>query len=408
MDGVGSAARGEPTVIVMRCIKGWSGPVWAHKTPLTNLATDLHQRQQLWQWLCSYRPLELFDKNAEPVGALATALEQICYNEPTPLRGPAPVTPAPRGRGFGPEIGEVLRVHAAVGDFRVFSPDELRSNRLGNLAAEPWVHEVLAEEVLLGWLAGWTATGGRGVLISYEAFGSLFLAGLVCHLKQRRLSNELPSINLLLTSYGWHNVYTHGDSSLVSALLGLADPAVRVFTPADTHRAALVLDVALRSAGQVNIIVAGKHPTPEQPLETVDCELREGLAVWECLSDPGEPDLTIVCAGDLAAVPVADAVTAIRRSHRCRIRVVGVLDLTALTRKDLHRYLGVDARVLVTTVVHPAAIWGLLRGRVRRAEVVGWREPPHPLPQERLVRYAAIDVAGLEAAAARLLADRGC
>lgn len=89
-------------------------------------------------------------------------------------------------------------------DFKVFSPDELASNRLAELATAPWVHEVLAEEVLLGWLAGWTASGRRGVLISYEAFAPLLLTGLIGHLKQRRLTDQvLPSINLLLTSYGW-------------------------------------------------------------------------------------------------------------------------------------------------------------------------------------------------------------
>ena len=74
--------------------------------------------------------------------------------------------------------------------------------------------------MLLGWLAGWTASGRRGVLVSYEAFAPLLLTGLVGYLKQRRLFDPtLPSINVLLTSYGWHNSYTHGDPSLITALL---------------------------------------------------------------------------------------------------------------------------------------------------------------------------------------------
>ncbi|NIL64759.1 hypothetical protein HCB39_26690 [Salinispora arenicola] len=84
----------------------------------------------------------------------------------------------------------MLRAHAATGDLKVFSPDELRSNRLGDLQGEAWAHEVLAEEVLLGWVAGWTATGRRGVTISYEAFAPLLLTGLVGQLKQRRLARR--------------------------------------------------------------------------------------------------------------------------------------------------------------------------------------------------------------------------
>ena len=103
--------------------------------------------------------------------------------------------------------------------------------------------EVLAEEVLLSWLSGWTLSGRRGVLVSYEAFAPLLIAGLVSHLKHRRLATEqeMPSLNLLLTSYGWHNVYTHGDPSMTTALLATGDPAVRVMTPADHRRTALTL-----------------------------------------------------------------------------------------------------------------------------------------------------------------------
>ncbi|HUY47979.1 MAG TPA: hypothetical protein VMV92_20005 [Streptosporangiaceae bacterium] len=262
----------------------------------------------------------------------------------------------------------------------------------GDLAPEPWAHEVLAEEVLLGWLAGWTATGRRGLLVSYEAFATLLLTGLTGHLKQRRITAPAPpSVNILLTSYGWHNNYTHGDPSLATALLATGDPAVHVFTPADAHRAAVALDDALRSTGQLNVIIAGKHATAAHPRDTMHAERRDGLAVWHHLSDPGEPDLTLICAGDLAAAVVSDSVARIRERHRCRVRVVNVHDLTALARPAIDRYLGGHAPVLVATVGHPAAIWGLLAGRLRRrVDVVGWREPPHPMDQERLAAYSRL------------------
>jgi xylulose-5-phosphate/fructose-6-phosphate phosphoketolase len=330
------------------------------------------------------------------------------------------VAAAPEHPGrFGESVAGVLRDHAVRGDFRVFSPDELSSNRLGRLQGEPWVSEVLAEEVLLGWLAGWTAGGRPGVLVSYEAFAPLLTTGIISHLKHRRLAAEeaLPSLNLLLTSYGWHNVFTHGDPSLATALLAAGDPAVRVLTPADTRRAATVLDEALDSTGRVNLVIAGKHTTARQPADTITQELERGLATWPHLSDDGEPDLTLVAAGDLPAEAVTAAAPVLRERLGCRIRVVGVLDLTALgdpriwprglSEAEVDRYLGRHAAVLVATLGHPAAVWGLLAGRLRRpVEVIGWREPSGPMTQPDLARELGLDATGLFQAGHRLVAER--
>jgi xylulose-5-phosphate/fructose-6-phosphate phosphoketolase len=407
MDSVDATFGGERRVVVLRCVKGWSGPIGAHKTPLTDLRGDPRQRLSLHRWMSSYRPGELFDEDAQPIGRLAAALDHVRFPGPTLCTLRTPDAVGPQGKGFGAEVTAVLRTHAAAFDFKVFSPDEIRSNRLPEVQGEPWTHEALAEEVLFGWLAGWTASGRRGVMISYEAFAPLLLTGIVGQLKQRRLAGrELPSINLLLTSYGWHNVHTHGDPSLTTALLGLGDPAVHVFTPADADRAALALDDALRSSGRVNVIVAGKHALPAHPHETWDEERRMGLAVWDHVSDRGEPDLTLVCAGDLAASVVSSAATAIRDGLRVRVRVVNVHELGALANEDLHRYVGHKAAVLIITIGHPAAIWGLVRGRLRCVDVVGWREPPHPMPQDRLASHAGLDVAGVAKAATTLMARR--
>jgi len=326
-----------------------------------------------------------------------------------------------RFEGFAESVGTVLRHHATRGDLRVFSPDELASNRLGALAGQPWVTEVLAEEVLLGWLAGWIATGRRGVLVSYEAFAPLLAAGLMQHLKHRRLaapSETWPSLNLLLTSYGWHNVYTHADPSLATALLATADPAVRVLTPADPDRLATTLDEALRSVGRVNVVIAGKHATPLHPLDTVAEEQRRGLAVWSHASDNGEPDLVVMAAGDLPASLACAAVPVLRQRYAARVRVVCVQDLTVLGDPDMwpaglsgaevDHYLGTTAPLLVVTLGHPAAVWGLLAGRFARpVEVLGWREPAGPMSQYRLAAMLGMDVDGICGAAQRLLVHCG-
>jgi xylulose-5-phosphate/fructose-6-phosphate phosphoketolase len=431
-DAIEKSTGGTRTAVVLRCVKGWGGPASvagrpvlgtadAHKTPMLGARRDATERRQLEEWLASYRPAELFDHRGHPTGELAEALRLVARpaaapGRPAPRPGTAPVAVEPGSR-FGPAVTATLRAHAAAGDLRVFSPDELSSNRLGTLAGEPWVAEVLAEEVLLAWLAGWTASGRRGVLISYEAFSPLLTAGIIAHLKHRRLAGPAPSLNLLLTSYGWHNVYSHADPSLATALLAAGDPAVRVLTPADPQRTAVALDEALGSTGRFNVIIAGKHVDVHHPQRTIAEEQNEGMAVWQHLSDATDaPDLTLVVAGDLPAQAAEGALPAIRRRLGCRVRVVCVLDLTVLgdpalwprglSDAALDSALGGNAAVLVVTLGHPAAIWGLLAGRLRRrhVDVIGWREPAHPMLQNELVQFAGLDPAGLCAAAERVVA----
>ncbi|SHN52658.1 xylulose-5-phosphate/fructose-6-phosphate phosphoketolase [Geodermatophilus obscurus] len=423
MDGIERTRHGGRPVIFLRCVKGWTGPLAAHKTPLTRARSDAQQRWALRRWLLGYRPEELFDSNGCPIGDLAEALTivRFCQLQPRdrdgdrrqqqlsaeagrpPVHGVEPPRPT-----FATAIADLLHRWASAGHFKVFSPDELLSNQLPTIAGQAWALEVLAEEVLLGWLAGWTLSGRRGVLISYEAFAPLLLTGLVAQLKQRRLtSDRCPSLNLLLTSYGWQNAYTHADPSLTTALAATGDPSVRVLTPADPARAAAALDDALASDGLVNVIVAGKHATACHPLDTLDEERTEGLAVWKHLSDEGQPDLTLICAGDLPAAVVEAAAHAIRRRHRCRVRVVNATSLTALSEAALHRNVGDSAAVIVATLGHPAAVWGQLAGRLERpCEVLGWREPPHPMPQDELAAFAGLSVDGVIAAADRLLSGR--
>ncbi|MGW7318173.1 phosphoketolase family protein [Streptomyces sp. NPDC054865] len=430
---VADTLAGRRTVLFMRCVKGWSGPVAvngqqvlgtarAHKTPLSRAAFDSTQLLALEAWLASYRPEELFTGTGHPAPGLATALSATAWPR---LKAPRPA-PAPRVTGrqqqpvsFEDAVAAVIRAHARPGDFRVFSPDELASNRLTELAGRPWTTEVLAEEVLGEQLAGFSAAGGRGVLISYEAFAPLLATGIVSLLKQQRMPGAAPrpSFNLLLTSYGWHNTYTHGDPSLTTTLLALEDPAIRVLTPADPARLAAVLDEAFTSTGRLNVIVAGKHPLPAVPADTLREELDRGVAVWPHLSDTQPPALIVVVCGDLPAAVTAEALPRIRAELGVAVRVVCVLDLTVLgdpavwpaglRAGEADALLGQDAALLVITLGHPAAIWSLLKARHRRpVEVIGWRETEGPRTQQDIAAAAGMTTEGLLAAAGRLLKAR--
>ncbi|SDX97923.1 xylulose-5-phosphate/fructose-6-phosphate phosphoketolase [Saccharopolyspora shandongensis] len=425
---------GQRTALVLRCMKGWGGPASLgnrallgtpslHKTPLDDPRADPEQLTRLARWLASYRPADLFGPDGRARDALADAVATARWcslRSTVDLAVKNRIVAYDRAGTFTEAVTDVVRRHATRGDFRVFSPDELSSNRLPDLVGERWAHELLAEEVLLEWLAGWTASGRRGVVISYEAFASLLTSGLVSHIKQRRLAGarDLPSLNVLLTSYGWHNIHTHGDPSLTTALLALGVPAVRVLTPADPVRTAAALDEAFDSVGRVNLVVAGKHIRTAHPVDNIEEECERGIAIWPHLSDDGEPDLVIITAGDIPAAVAAEAVDGIRARHGCRVRVVNLLDLTVLgapsrwpaglSAQEMGHYLGTHAPVLVLTLGHSAAVWGLLAGRLQRpVDVIGWQEPPGPIPQRLLAHTLGMDRAGVERAAGLLLASRG-
>ncbi|GAA3227956.1 hypothetical protein GCM10020256_39730 [Streptomyces thermocoprophilus] len=239
------------------------------------------------------------------------------------------------------------------------------------------------------------------------------------HIKQRRLDGAkgLPSLNVLLTSYGWHNVHTHGDPSLATALLALGAPGVRVLTPADPTRTAAVLDEALDSVDRVNLIITGKHNRTLHPEDSLDEERSRGLAVWSHLSDHDEPDLTIVTAGDIPAAVAAEAVGRIRDRHRCRVRVVNLLDLTVLGAPSTwpRGAEGLRGRALsrlprFRSLPHPGpprGCMGAAGGEAppprRRHRLAGARRP---MPQRDLSRTMGMDVPGVERAADLLLASR--
>ncbi len=77
----GAGARPAWPVIVLRTPKGWTGPqevdglpvegTWrAHQVPLAETRTNAQHREQLEQWMRSYRPEELFDKAGRLIGEL--------------------------------------------------------------------------------------------------------------------------------------------------------------------------------------------------------------------------------------------------------------------------------------------------------------------------------------------------
>ena len=140
-------------------------------------------------------------------------------------------------RQFGKLARDIFARNATQANFRLFCPDELKSNRLDNVlevenrcfvgrtididdhvAPDGRVMEVLSEHLCEGWLEGYLLTGRHGVYVTYEAFAMISASMTVQHTKWLEGATNLAwresiaSLNILLTSTCWrndHNGFSH-------------------------------------------------------------------------------------------------------------------------------------------------------------------------------------------------------
>ncbi|MGW4412395.1 phosphoketolase family protein [Nonomuraea sp. NPDC004702] len=419
-------------VLVLTMPKGHTGPdrigdrrLNMHKTPLSRPRTDPAEFTALKDWLTGYQPHRLLTGDGQPAPGLAPAL-------PGPTQAPADAgaLTAPRGciaascsvaettehAPFAVALPHLLRQRAAAGSFRLFSPDELASNRLPLADARrglpSWAVEVLNEELCHAWAQGYTETGRHALIVGYEAFAPITASLIVQQLKHRAARRhaglpELPSLVYLLTSLGWHNTFTHQNPGLISAMIAAADPTLRLYTPADTARTAATLTFALRKLGRASIITASKHPLTPHPLTTLDDELRHGAAIWPHLSDAGRPDLVLASAGDVPAHQLSALAARLRRRSGLRLRYVHIHDLTALgdpglwphalSDDALNELFTTHAPILLATTGHAADIHALLGPRHpgARLRVLGYHDPGRPVSTEQLLASCGLDLDGL-------------
>jgi xylulose-5-phosphate/fructose-6-phosphate phosphoketolase len=167
---------------------------------------------------------------------------------------------------------------------------------------------------------------------------------LTQHAKWIKMSSELPwrrdiaSLNYLLTSHVWrqdHNGFTHQDPGFIDHLLNKKGKTIRVYLPPDANTLLSVMDHCLKSKNYVNLVIAGKHPESPQflDMESAIEHCTQGLSIWDWASNDqgGEPDVVMVCAGDVPTLETLAAV-AILREHLpdLKIRVVNVVDIMKL------------------------------------------------------------------------------
>ena len=380
-------------MIVLRTPKGWTGPkevdgeqvegtFRSHQVPLAGTRTDDGHRQLLQEWLQSYRPDELFDDNgrliedlrglpprgdrrmsANPVTNGGLVMRDLSIRDfrayAVPVEQPGTTTSEPT-RVLGNLIRDILADNPE--SFRVMGPDETASNRLQSVfevtdrtwlaAREPGddhlspdgrVMEVLSEHLCQGWLEGYLLTGRHGLFNCYEAFIHIVDSMFNQHAKWLKVTREIPwrrpiaSLNYLLSSHVWrqdHNGFSHQDPGFIDHVVNKKSDVIRVYLPPDTNCLLSVADHCLRSRNYVNVIVAGKQPTPSwlsMPDAVAHCTRGLGIWEWAGTDQGGDPDVVLACAGDVPTLETVAAAALLKeKMPDLKVRVVNVVDLMRL------------------------------------------------------------------------------
>ncbi len=446
----GAAAEHRPRwpMLILRTPKGWTGPkvvdgkqiegTWrAHQVPLESVRTNPEHLEMLEAWMRSYKPEELFDEHGQfrqkyaeiaPKGRLRMGMSRHANGglllEPLEMPpfetfGVAIEQPgktqSEATRVLGTFLAEVMRRNLKTKNFRVFGPDETASNRLEalytttpkrwdaayeavdeNLGLEGRVMEVLSEHLCQGWLEGYLLTGRHGFFSCYEAFIHIIDSMFNQHAKWLKVSRDLAwrkpiaSLNYLLTSHVWrqdHNGFSHQDPGFIDHVANKKAETVRIYLAPDVNCLLSVANHCLRSRNYVNLIIAGKQPSPVWlSMEDAVRHCTAGLGVWAWASNDGSTgpdgagtvsdtcDVVVACAGDVPTLEAMAAVSILKKRYPLlKVRVVNVVDLFTLQRpsehphglpdEDFDRLFTIDKPVIFNFHGYPALIHSLVNGR---------------------------------------------
>ena len=396
----GAAERPMWPMIILETPKGWTGPkivdgnaiegtFRAHQVPIS-MEKEEHLAQ-LEEWLRSYRPEELFGEDYRLIPELRELAPvgdaRMSANPHTnggkllrDLRVPdfkdyAVEVPYPGSvkaqdmMELGGYVRDILKLNKEHKNFRIFGPDEAKSNRLyrafevekrdfqGEIYDfdEDLSHEgrimdsYLSEHMCEGWLEGYLLTGRHGFFASYESFIRVVDSMVSQHAKWLKVCNQLPwrqkiaSLNLILTSNVWqqdHNGFTHQDPGMLDHVANKKADVVRMYLPPDANCLLSCFDHCIKSKNYVNVIVASKHPSRQWlTMEQAVIHCTQGIGIWDwASSDQGqEPDLVMACCGDTPTLEALAAVTILRQHlPELKVRFINVVDLMKMESHENH------------------------------------------------------------------------
>lgn len=356
------------------------GNFLSHQVPLPNAKTNAEELEALKNWLESYSPHHLFDKNGRPNQVIQQnlpPLDRCCGMHPAQYRNYQPLdVPLWSIASKDPMSNKMISSTKTLGEylvhvieknpnrFRIFSPDELESNRLGDVLNVTtrnfqWdmdsahkggrVIEVLSEHQCQGFLQGYLLTGRHGLFPSYEAFLAIVSSMMIQFAKFIKIASEVPwrgdvaSLNYLASS-GWeiqsHNGLSHESTIVMNELVNMKSSLVRIYLPADANALLCTFAHCLRSRNNINLVVASKFPTPVY-LTEVETEKHciAGISIWHKFSselfERELPDIILCCAGCEITFETIVAARMLQNLGLL-VRVINVNDLMVLGGEDLH------------------------------------------------------------------------
>lgn len=383
-------------VLVARIPKGWTGPkAWegtpieggfrAHQVPIPVDAHHMEHVDSLLSWLQSYRPEELFDESGkivDEIAAISPKGDRRMSMNPITNAGIVKAMDTADWKKFALDInvpGQIMAqdmiefgkyaadlVDANPDNFRIFGPDETKSNRLQEVftrTSRQWlgrrkpdydealspagrvIDSQLSEHQAEGFLEGYVLTGRHGFFASYESFLRVVDSMVTQHFKWLRKSKthttwrkNYPALNLIAASTVFqqdHNGYTHQEPGILTHLAEKTPEYIREYLPADTNSLLAVMDKAFKAEDKINLIVTSKHPRPQfYSIAEAEELVAEGYKVIDWASNVSlnqEPDVVFAAAG---TEPNLEALAAISILHKAfpelKIRFVNVLDILKL------------------------------------------------------------------------------
>ncbi|KAL7920892.1 XFP N-terminal domain-containing protein [Trichoderma austrokoningii] len=441
----GAARAGHPVgkprwpMIILRTPKGWTGPrmvdgqmiegsFHAHQVPLTKTNQSEEHLHILQDWLKSYdvdkvlpdgKPSHDVLDNIPPeddkkLGQVKFAYD--CYRGlDMPDWKPHAAEKSEQASSMqqsGKFLYDVAKKNPKT--FRLFSPDELESNKLSAVldqsgrnfqwdqysrASDGRVIEILSEHCCQGFLQGYTLTGRTAIFPSYESFLGIIHTMMIQHAKFSKIGRkvswrgDLSSINYIETST-WarqeHNGFSHQNPSFIGAVLNLKADTARVYLPPDANCFLSTLHHCLSSKNYVNLMIGSKQPTPVYlSVEDATQHCKNGISVWRFAStfNGEDPDVVLVGIGVEVTFEVIKAAELLSKLvPELRIRVVNVTDLLvlpdeshhphALDTKDFEAIFTLDKPVCFNYHGYATELQGLLFGRpaLHRMTVEGYKE----------------------------------
>ncbi|KAH8747732.1 XFP N-terminal domain-containing protein [Diaporthe sp. PMI_573] len=408
-------------MLVLRTPKGWGGPkkvdgqivegsFKSHQVPLAKAKLDESHLLELKHWLKHYNIQKLITGEGKPSESILRAIPQndgkkigqlkAIYDPLTPIDLPdwkpyavKPGTQASEMKVAGDFLKRVIELNPST--FRIFSPDELESNKLGAVLQDTsrnfqWddeararggrVIEILSEHACQGFMQGYPLTGRHALFPSYESFLGIVHTMMVQYAKFNKIAQhvdwrgDLASINYIETST-W------------------APEAARVYLPPDANCFLSTIHHCLGSRNYVNLVIGSKQPTaayltPEQAAE----HCRVGASIWSFASTPlpddkTQPDVVLVGIGAEVTFEVVKAAELLRSlAPALRVRVVNVTDVMVLAAESRHPHalsrqqfldmFTADQHVAFSYHGYAAELQGLVFGRpgLSRMSVNGYRE----------------------------------